>query len=291
MALIDRIYDANYKAPNRHYYRLWINGSALGFVDYQLVPSLPDVFIVNHVKKRIDINFLAEEAINCRNTIEQFFQAYFIENNIHAWRNERYALKNNFNDEPALLLERAILSYLGLTGFGVHVNGYTKKDNQLYMWIAKRAANKPTAPGKLDQIAAGGQPHNQTLFDNLIKECKEEANIPATLARHATPVSAVSYWYDMTIGARPDVIFNYDLYLPTDFIPTINDDEVESFELLALPEVLDIIGSSNQFKINSALVIIDFAIRHGVIEPTHPDYIALQRGMNLREEGIAFYTQ
>lgn len=291
MALIDRIHAANRKIDDRQYYRLYFNDKALGFIDTQLLDMLTPPFQIQANNRRVDVHFNEDAANDTTEAIEQLFKDYFTNNQLNPWRGERYAIKDNFTDTPAILIERAILSYLGLTGYGVHVNGYTKKQGHIYMWIAKRSATKPTAPGKLDQIAAGGQPYDQSLFDNLIKECEEEANIPFKLAQHAHSVSAVSYWYDMSIGARPDVIFNYDLYLPPEFQPSVNDDEVESFELMPIEEVLEIVAQSDKFKINSALVVIDFAIRHGIIKPTHPDYITLQKSMNLREESIAYYSQ
>lgn len=43
---------------------------------------------------------------------------------------------------------------------GVHVNGFvTLPDGSQELWVARRSATKPTWPGKLDHIAAGGQPH------------------------------------------------------------------------------------------------------------------------------------
>ena len=41
--------------------------------------------------------------------------------------------------------------------YGVHVNGYTIKPDGSHMWIARRSKDKPTFPGKLDHIVAGGQ--------------------------------------------------------------------------------------------------------------------------------------
>ncbi len=292
MAFIDRIVEANHKIQGRGYYRLLFNHQPLGFVDQQLLTELDDnLFTTNHQQQQVAVQFPPQKANDCSEAIEAFFKGYFAKQQLNGWRNERYAIRNHFCDEPVLLLERSVLSYLGLTGYGVHINGYTQKNGELFMWVAKRSADKPTAPGKLDQIAAGGQPHDKSLFENVIKECEEEANIPEALAKTAKPVSAISYWYDMKVGARPDIIFNYDLQLPPDFMPAINDDEVESFQLMPIREVLNLVETSNQFKINSALVVIDFAIRHGVIEPHHPDYIELQQGMNQRHQGIAFYSR
>ena len=41
--------------------------------------------------------------------------------------------------------------------YGVHINGYVETDAGLELWVARRSKNKPTWPGKLDHIVAGGQ--------------------------------------------------------------------------------------------------------------------------------------
>lgn len=43
---------------------------------------------------------------------------------------------------------------------GVHLNGFVcLPGGSRELWVARRSASKPTWPGKLDHIAAGGQPH------------------------------------------------------------------------------------------------------------------------------------
>ncbi len=283
MALIDRIYELNRRIEGRIYYQLYVNGIALGFVDEQIFADLPsDLFILNHHNKRVDMTFEITQRLDFEQRLEDFFRSYFVKKGLSGWRDEKHAVRKNFADETLFLLERAALSFLGLTGYGVHINGYVRKGDKLLMWVAKRSSTKPTSPGKLDQIAAGGQPYNISVWENVIKECEEEASIPRNLAIKAKPVSCLTYFYDMDIGMRPDVIFNYDLRLPEDFIPHVNDDEVESFQLYPIEELLTLISEQSVFKLNSAVVIIDFAIRHGIITPEHTDYLALQEGMHQR---------
>jgi hypothetical protein len=40
----------------------------------------------------------------------------------------------------------------GAISYGVHINGYTYKDNQLMMWIARRSPTKQTYPNMLDNM-------------------------------------------------------------------------------------------------------------------------------------------
>lgn len=36
------------------------------------------------------------------------------------------------------------------------MNGYVERDGQKYLWIGKRSEAKPTYPGMLDHLVAGG---------------------------------------------------------------------------------------------------------------------------------------
>ncbi len=41
----------------------------------------------------------------------------------------------------------------------------------------------------------------------------------------------------------------------------------------------EVVRDGFDFKFNCNLVIIDFLVRHGIIEPDHPDYLAITRGL------------
>lgn len=54
---------------------------------------------------------------------------------------------------------------------------------------------------------------------NVVKECGEEAGIPPALAGRARPAGCVSYAGMTPDGLKRDVLFVYDLLLPSDFKP------------------------------------------------------------------------
>lgn len=192
---------------------------------------------------------------------------------ITGWRDELYPVTSSFYEEPVMLVERAAVVQLGIKAYGVHVNGFVRDEYGISLWVARRSKTKPTWPGKLDHIAAGGQPFGIGVMENVVKECEEEASIPKILALKAKPVGVVSYATIDQRGLKPDVLFVFDLELPKDFIPTPNDDEVEDFTLVPLADVARIISTSTEFKTNCSLVIIDFMIRHGFIKPDMPGYL------------------
>ncbi len=199
-------------------------------------------------------------------------------------RDEDYAVHADWSEPPLLRLERGAVPLFGTCGFGIHVNGFVRKDDGLHLWVGRRSMDKATAPGKFDHIVAGGQPYGLSLQENLIKESAEEASIPAELASRGRPVGAVSYITEMAEGLRHDLLYCYDLELPADFEPVCSDGEVEEFYLWPLARVLEVLEAGDDFKFNVALVNIDFLIRHGVIGPERPDYPALVHGLRLPGE-------
>ncbi|OSQ28810.1 NUDIX hydrolase family protein [Thalassospira sp. MCCC 1A03138] len=200
---------------------------------------------------------------------------------IRRLHGERFDIRPTLGHDPLCQLDRSAMPYFGFRSWGVHMNGYVQKDEGIHMWIAHRAKDKPTYPGMLDNMVAGGQPTGLGFLENMIKECAEEAAIPENLSRNLKPVGTVSYLYETTEGLKPDVMVNYDLELPADFVPRCADGEVEQFELMPLADVAEIVRSSFDFKFNCALVIIDFLIRHGFLTADNePDYSQLTTGLH-----------
>ena len=188
---------------------------------------------------------------------------------------EPYPVAGERRDEPMALIDRASAPYFGIRAYGQHLNGYVGQGRDMAMWIGRRAQDKGHAPGKLDQIVAGGLPYGISLQENLLKECDEEANIPRELALQAQPVGTVTYCAERAHGLKPDTLFCYDLELPADFLPRCNDGEVDEFLLLPVDEVAALVFETTEFKMNCNLVIIDFLIRHGILGPDEPDYSCL----------------
>ena len=164
------------------------------------------------------------------------------------------------------MLDRGALPSFGVIGVGVHLNGLVRRADGWHVWIGKRAADKKLDPGKLDNLVAGGVPAGLTPLETLLKEGEEEASLPEAVTRKARQVARFSYAMEREEGLRRDVVYVYDLELPEDFLPHPADGEVEHFELWSLPRVLDVLATTDDFKFNVALVLIDLLIRFGVIE-------------------------
>lgn len=203
---------------------------------------------------------------------------------IKSWVGETYAITNTFGEEPYFFMERAAVAYFGVRSYGVHINGLVEKEGGIHIWIARRTKDKPFWPGKLDQIVAGGQPAGISLIENVIKESAEEANIPRNLASQAELVSEIHYLGKSTLtkspeesvnnslGMNSDTLFNYDIWLPDDFVPENTDGEVDEFILMSLDEMAHLTETTEEFKNNCNLVNIDLLLRYDMIDENHSDY-------------------
>jgi len=288
---------------------------------------------------------------------------------VQGWRDELHPISQFFQTETLFEMERACLPYFGLRGYGIHVNGYVRRDGQLFVWVATRSHNKATYAGLFDQMVAGGLPSGVSLIENVAKEAVEEAGVDLADLDNLTSVGSLSYryvgcfrggwgvagrrrqagsrrrrnegaggrregepagwpgkprggscvaglalWccpcllvctgffrssyvcsialplastacvslpnrYETRKGLSAKSLFLYDLELPPSFTPINLDGEVEEFNLVPVSAVLESIACNlRAWKPNSAVVMIEFAVRHGVINPTcEPDYLRLSK--------------
>lgn len=195
----------------------------------------------------------------------------------NAFRNELYPVVEKWGDAPLAQLDRLAVPWFGVRAWGLHVNGLVrKKEGEIFLWIGKRAAARPIDPGKLDNMIGGGHPLGLTLEENLCKEAKEEAGIPAELALKAQLTGTLNYKLELPDGFRDDTLFVYDLEVPEDFTPQNTDGEVESFRLMPLAEVADLVKNTNAFKFNCGMIIIDFLVRQGFISPQNAEFKGLR---------------
>ena len=185
--------------------------------------------------------------------------------------------------EPLLTLERAAAPFFGVRAFGIHVNGFVRagggEGEQVRMWIARRSGKYRSHAGRLDQIVAGGLTAGLTAAQVMVKECAEEAGIGPGLARGARPCGHVSYCVETPRGLSPATIFVFDLELPPAFVPRNHDGEVAEFRLLRFDDVLALVAEGRAFKPNCNLVVIDFALRHGLLPLGEADRAALEAGL------------
>jgi 8-oxo-dGTP pyrophosphatase MutT (NUDIX family) len=212
--------------------------------------------------------------------VDAVVDALVTEKAIPKARNETFAVAAHWGVPAIFDLDRGAVPFFGTRAYGVHLNGYRRDRGEMLLWIGRRAANKRVAPDKLDNIVAGGIGNRHGVWETLVKEADEEAAIPPQLIARAVPAGAVSYRMETALGIRDDVLFVYDLEVPADFTPENQDGEFAGFSLMPAAAVLDRIRRTSDFKFNVNLVILDFAIRRGLLGPDDPEYLEVATGLH-----------
>ncbi len=263
-----------------NYVSLVVDGDAVGHIRKDNLAHLdrfPDVFVRSDQSVSLAPNIETYEDRTA--AVDMVVRALFEDGVLTGWRGEPYPVGGQWGGPHAFEVERAAAPFFGARAYGVHINGYVRKENGLHMWIARRADDRPVCPGQFDNMIAGGQPVTLSLKENVIKEAGEEAGVPPDLAATALPTGAITYCAESDIGLKPDIMFCWDLELPADFMPLNADGEIAEFRLLPAAEVMEIVDTTFDFKFNCNLVIVDFCIRHGILPPEHPDYETILKGL------------
>ncbi len=161
-------------------------------------------------------------------------------------------------------IDRGALPAFGIGAVGVHLNGLVRRADGWHLWVARRAADKLLDPGKLDHLAAGGVPAGLTPSQTLVKEAEEEAGLSPELTAGAVYHGVIAYAMERPEGLRRDALHCYDLVLPDGFTPVPVDGEVAAFELWPIGRALETVRTTDDFKFNVNLVLIDLFRRLGL---------------------------
>jgi hypothetical protein len=237
----------------------------------------PDVFAV--ADDRVNLVARGDVAAVSR-AVDAVVDALVAEKRVPKWRNETFDVAPRWGAPAVFRLDRGAVPFFGTRAYGVHLNGYLWESGSLHLWVGRRAPDKRVAPDKLDNIVAGGIGNGHGLQETLLKEGVEEASIPRNLTSDALPAGVVSYRMENELGVRDDVLFVFDLEMPADFVPKNQDGEIAHFELMPASAVLDRVRTSDDFKFNVNLVILDFALRHGILRPDDLEYLDVATGLH-----------
>ncbi|KAF4335251.1 NUDIX hydrolase domain protein [Fusarium beomiforme] len=173
------------------------------------------------------------------------------------------------------------------------------------IWVSLRSKDlNYSYPGMLDQIVAGGSDPSDTIdgylapCKTLAREAKEEAGLTVDLLTRQVffeeevgveerddntkkpilvgtveRVSSISFFdlKDKSAGdlyinhLEPGLRFVYDLKITNpNFRPKKMESGIESFEAMGVHQVVESL-STNQWKPNCGLVMLDFLVRHGLV--------------------------
>src|SRR5262249_53722833 len=145
----------------------------IGFVRYDMAEAIcpyAGVFVVSDkaVVLAADLKGFDERTEAVGRVLKDLYSTGIMS----PWRDELYPVTAAFGDPPLFVMERAAVPLFGIRAYGVHLNGYVRQDDRLFMWIGRRSRHKHTYPGLLDNTVAGGLPYGLSARDCLVKECE-----------------------------------------------------------------------------------------------------------------------
>ena len=206
---------------------------------------------------------------------------------LHGQHSELYPI---IGANYPVAIERFARSLFGIVARGAHLTVFTRTKAGLKIWVPRRSPTLFTYPNCLDTTVAGGVTVGEGPFECVIREAAEEASLPEEFVRkNAYSCGVLSYvgTNDARGGGEkglvsPDVIYVHDLEVSEDVVLKPGDEEVSEFYLWGVEEVKEALARA-EFKTNSALVMIDFLMRHGCITPENEkDYVEISARMHRR---------
>jgi len=251
-----RRFDAAAHAP------FFIGDERVGWIrrtDVDALRRWPDVFEIDEAAVRLNPS-LAD--VNARSAaLGAVIGALYAEGRIPGWRDETYAVRNDFDAPPLAFIERAASRFFGTMTYAVHLNGIVKyRDKAPQLWIARRSETKATDPGMLDNIVAGGIGWGFELMPTLVKECWEEAGMSAGLAQTAERGRTFHVLQSLPEGTQAEQIFVYDVFFSPDFAPRNQDGEVGEHRLARIEDVARWI-EEGELTVDASLATLDCMLR------------------------------
>ena len=265
MSLLRKFQDLNNFIYNENYYKLIFGKTHIGYVHSKIakhiILNVKDVYLL---EKNIYLENTSE--IKVKKIILKITETLSKKKNFFIPTNELFSCRNTIDGKEFFKLDRKLVEYLGIRGYGVHLIAYIKQKNSYKLWVPKRNKNKLASPSKFDNSVAGGVRAGEGIFSALEREAYEEAGLKKKQLNNVKLVGTLNYnWKNSPYTLRRDTLYLFDLEVDDKFKPQCLDGEVEKFELMEWKKVLKLMQNTNSIKNNCNLVFFNFMVRHGLI--------------------------
>jgi ADP-ribose pyrophosphatase YjhB (NUDIX family) len=184
----------------------------------------------------------AENALQRSQSLQAFLVQQAGHGRLKGWRGEFFAW---WPDKPAwppaldvppfLCVERSGFRHLGMMSHAVHIHGFLPNGD---LWCGRRSDHKPTDPGLLDNLAAGGLTAGETPSTTALRELAEEASLHLPNANRLRCSGAIRTQRLEPQGWHDEQLLVYTLHLSELETPINADGEVQEFMRLTPNEVL-----------------------------------------------------
>ncbi|HTJ92208.1 MAG TPA: DUF4743 domain-containing protein [Pararobbsia sp.] len=240
-----------------------IGGVQAGWIrrsDVRLLNAWPYVFEID--TDRVALRGELESVESRSRALGEVIEALAAQGHIPGWRNETYAIRNQFDDPPLALIERAASRFFGTQTYAVHLNGVVGATR---MWIARRSLQKATDPGMLDNLVGGGIGWGYGIEETLVKECWEESGLPESLARRAVRGGTIHVLQEIEEGTQAEQLFIFDLDVGAGFEPINQDGEVADHRLATIDDARQWVAEG-KLTVDASLAALDWMARHDALD-------------------------
>jgi len=198
---------------------------------------------------------------------------------LYKGRSDNYLPVYGKHGEVLLEIEQHASALFGIVLYGAHLTGFTNGDEGLSIWIARRAKSAMAYPGMLDTTCTVPLKAGDIPKETLIAHAAFETSVSDEyLERAINPGDSLSYFHITGIESgkakgllQPEVQYVYDAQLEPGLIPRSHCEDIDNYDLLPIGQVLSALRR-REFTPRSAVVLIDFFIRHNIIVPENEPY-------------------
>ena len=235
---------------------LWLDGQAVGSIEPGLAARLIDAGLPlaaadDGIGWRIDAPADASLAAIARWLHRHGLSA--------PWRDERLAVAPA--DGSALaVVERAVARVLGITTRAVHLIGFAPDGR---VWIQQRAFDKAVDPGLWDTLMGGQVSAGESIEETLERETQEEAGLAIADLVDVRHTDRITVRRPVARGYVIEHVEVFEATVPASLVPANQDGEVERFECLALPALLERLAAG-AFSLEATLILDRSLARRGL---------------------------